>query len=53
MMISEVVNIPLGALKMILLKALSWYFVHEHMTKQTGISNVYLYQVMETAYFMQ
>ena len=27
--------IPLHALKLILLKALSWYFVHEHMSKQT------------------
>ena len=27
--------IPLDALKLILLKALSWYFVHEHMSKQT------------------
>ena len=27
--------IPLHALKLILLKALSWYFVHEHMSKHT------------------
>lgn len=31
----ENVSIPLDALKLILLKALSWYFVHEHMTQQT------------------
>lgn len=28
-------DIPLAILKVILLKALSWYFVHEHMSKQT------------------
>ena len=31
----EQVTIPLDALKLILLKALSWYFLHEHMSKQT------------------
>jgi hypothetical protein len=28
-------NISLAVVKLILLKALSWYFVHEHMSKQT------------------
>lgn len=28
-------NISLAMVKLILLKALSWYFVHEHMSKQT------------------
>ena len=33
--IDEDENISLAMVKLILLKALSWYFVHEHMSKQT------------------
>ena len=42
----EVVIIPLDALKMILLKAISWYFVHEHMSKQTKKAKVPLKELL-------
>ena len=37
--------IPLHALKLILLKALSWYFVHEHMSKQTQQNTIEIFAI--------